>query len=132
MSSNPHKFGTTAYSDHSYFAERQRMYDAQERRSAIIQAIAAACFNKNTNGVPDRTRGERQCKVRMADGGILLCHFELAIEAICTGGGVLVADPVAEMIPGDPPRRIEDCPPPVLEERNTHADPPRERTRSRK
>jgi hypothetical protein len=133
LMNNQHKFGTTSYADHSYFAEREQMYDAQQRRSEIIQDVAAACFNRNGNGFPDRRCGERQCKVRMASGEILLCGFELALEAIINGKGELVVDRVAEIIAGDPPRRIEDCPPPVVDERNTHADPPRERpTRSRK
>jgi hypothetical protein len=124
--------GTTAQADAIVEAERQRVYTAQQTRSEIIQTIAAVCFNKNGNGFPARTRGERQCKVRMPSGEILLCGYNLAIQAILVGKGELVVDRVAEIIAGDPPRRIEDCPSPVLEERNTHADPPRERTRSRK
>jgi hypothetical protein len=130
---NPYRLrGTTAQVDAIVEAERQRIYAGQQTLVDITQAVAAACFPKNSNGSPDRTRGEHPCKVRMPSGEILLCGYNLAIEAIVTGKGELVADPVAEIIAGDPPRRFEDCPPPVAEERNTHADPPRERPRSRK
>jgi hypothetical protein len=124
--------GTTAQADAIVEAERQRIYTGQQTLVDITQAVAAACFLKNSNGSPDRTRGEHPCKVRMPSGEILLCGYNLAIQAIVVGKGELVVDRVAEIIAGDPPRRIEDCPSPVLEERNTHADPPRERTRSRK
>lgn len=132
MSSNSHQYGTTAYADHSAEAERQRIVAGHESLSEIIQAVAAACFKKNGNGFPDRTRGEHPCKVRMPSGEILLCGYDVAIQAIVVGKGAIVVDRVAEIVAGDPPRRIEDCPPPALEERNTHADPPRALPRSRK